>query len=105
MEFNVYQENARQFANYNKELGPFSVILNLVSNVGTLSNKLYYSLESSDGRFTTEEKLKVAISLGDIINDISNIAADLEINLDEIIALNLKKLEISKEQELKSNKN
>ena len=103
MDFNTYQENARQFANYHKELGPFSVILSLVSNVGTLSNKLYYALEGNDGGFSDEEKLKVAISLGDIIYDISNIAADLQINLGEIIALNLKKLEMIKEQEIKSN--
>ena len=103
MEFNVYQENARQFANYHKEVGPFSVILSLVSNVGNLSNKLYYALEGNEGGFSDEEKLKVAISLGDIVYDISNIAADLQINFDEIIALNLKKLEMAKEQEIKSN--
>ena len=105
MDFNTYQENARQFANYHKELGPFSVILSLVSNVGALSNKLYTALEGHDGGFSDEEKLKVAISLGDIIYDISNISADFQINLDEIIAINLRKLEMIKDKENKSNSN
>ena len=97
MEFNVYQENARQFANYHKELGPFSVILDLISNVGILGNKLYMALENNEGGFSDEEKAKVAISLGDIINNISNIASDLNINMDEIIALNLRKLTLMNE--------
>ena len=40
-DFNTYQDNIRQFAIYHKELGPFSVIMDLMNNVGILSNKLY----------------------------------------------------------------
>ena len=105
MDFNTYQENARQYANYHKELGPFSVILSLVGNVGSLSNKLYAALEGHDGGFSDEEKLKVAISLGDIIYDISNIAADFQINLDEIIAINLRKLQMMNENKSNNKSN
>ena len=94
MEFNTYQDNIRQFATYHKELGPFSVIMDLTGNVGTLSNKLYNVLENNDGSFSREEKIRIAISLGDIINNIANMAADLGITLDEVIALNMKKHEM-----------
>ena len=94
MNINEYQENIRQFANYHKELGPFQVILSLQNNVGILSGKLWNILENKNGEFTDEEKIKLAISLGDIINDVSNMASDLNASLDEILALNLKKIEM-----------
>ena len=93
-DFNTYQDNIRQFAIYHKELGPFSVIMDLMNNVGILSNKLYNVLEDKEGTFTHDEKIRIAISLGDIINNIANMASDLGITFDEVIALNLKKQEL-----------
>ena len=92
--FNEYQDTIRQFVTYNRELGPFAVIMDLMSNVGILSGKLYNSLNDANGEFTNDEKLKIAISLGDILNNISNISADLNISMNEIISLNIKKLEM-----------
>lgn len=93
-DFNTYQANIRQFAVYHKELGPFSVIMDLTSNVGILSNKLYNVLEDKEGTFTREEKIRIAISLGDIVNNVANMASDLDITFDEVISLNLKKHEL-----------
>ncbi len=99
MDFNEYQDNIRPYIDYHSELGPFQVILDLTSNVGILSNKLYKVLNNGEnGRFSDEEKAKVAISLGDILNNISNMASDLNISLEEIIALNLKKIELQSKQ-------
>jgi len=104
MDFNTYQENIRLYANYHKELGPFSVILDLINNVGRLGDKLHIILEENEGTFTPEDKAKISISLGDIINNISNISSDLGLKLNDIIALNLKKLEMiqQKNESLKS---
>ena len=95
MNFSEYQDNIRPYIDYPLELGPFQIILDLTNNVGILSNKLYNVLNNGEnGVFSDEEKAKVAISLGDILNNITNMASDLNISLDEIIALNLKKIEL-----------
>lgn len=99
MDFNTYQENARLFANYHKELGPYSVILDMINNIGILGGKLYTVLEQSNGTFTPDDKARVSISLGDIMNNIANIAADLGLTLDNIVSLNLRKMELSKSKE------
>lgn len=95
MNINEYQENISQFIDYHKELGPFQLILRLSNSVGILSNKLFNILNDNHGEFTDEEKIKIAISLGDIIKDVSNIATDLNITMDEVLAINLKKIELS----------
>ena len=95
MNINEYQDNVSQFADYHKELGPFQLILRLSNNVGILSDKLYNILQDKHGEFTDEEKIKIAISLGDIINDVANMASDLNITLEEILAINTKKIELS----------
>lgn len=95
MNINDYQDNVRQFSTYHKELGPFQLILDLTYNTGVLNNKLYNILQDKQGEFTNEEKIKLAISLGDIINNIANMASDLNITMEEILALNIKKIELS----------
>lgn len=95
MNITDYQDNISQFVDYHKELGPFQIILRLTNNVGILNSKLYNILNNTNGEFTDEEKLKIAISLGDIINDVAHMATDLNITLDEVLALNIKKIELS----------
>ena len=100
MSITEYQENISQFIDYHKELGPFQLILRLSNNVGILSNKLYNILNTTNGEFTDEEKVKIAISLGDIIRDIANMATDLNITMDEILALNIKKIELEQKNKV-----
>ena len=89
MEANDYQLQIRNFIEYPLEIGPFSVILDLQKDVGTLSEKLNKVLVENHGSFEHKDKFKVAISLGDILFDISNIATDLGYTLNDIISLNL----------------
>ena len=95
MNITDYQDNISQFVDYHKELGPFQIVLRLTNNVGILNSKLYNILNDTNGEFTDEEKMKIAISLGDIINDVAHMATDLNITLDEVLALNIKKIELS----------
>jgi len=66
---------------------PLNIDFEFIFNFAKLHN-------GENGVFSDEEKAKVAISLGDILNNITNMASDLNISLDEIIALNLKKIEL-----------
>lgn len=94
MDFNTYQETVHNLSDYKKEIGPFSMILAIIKDTGTISEKLRYILEDNDGSFNDEDKVRIAISLGDIINDVANMASDLGITLEEVIAINMKKMEM-----------
>ena len=98
MDLNTYQQNVYQLSEYHKELGPFSMILKMIGDIGVLGTKLHTVLEENKGAFTDEEKAKVSITLGDMLTDISNIAMDLNIPMSEVMALNLKKLELIKQR-------
>ena len=98
MDIVTYQETIRQFANYHKELGPFTMILSLGKHYGDLCEKLRSVLETKEGGFDKEDKVKLAISLGDIINDISNMCSDINFSMDDILNINLKKIELENQQ-------
>ena len=99
MEINEYQTQIRNFIEYPIEVGPFTVILELQKNVGNLSEKLNKVLINDHGSFSQEDKIKVAISLGDILNNISNIATDLSLSMNDVISINMTKLSKSKKSD------
>lgn len=99
MEINEYQTQIRNFIEYPVEVGPFTVILELQKNVGNLSEKLNKVLINDHGSFSQEDKIKVAISLGDILNNISNIATDLNLSMNDVISINMTKLSKSKKSD------
>jgi hypothetical protein len=103
MEINDYQKQIRDYIDYPLTLGPFSVILDLQNNVGNLSAKLNDALIKDHGSFTKETKTKAAISIGDILFDLSNIAYDLGFSFNEIISLNLMKHRMNIEKQIKEN--
>lgn len=99
MEINEYQTQIRNFIEYPVEVGPFTVILELQKNIGNLSEKLNKVLINDHGSFSQEDKIKVAISLGDILNNISNIATDLSLTMNDVISINMTKLSKSKKSD------
>jgi len=103
MEINDYQKQIRDYINYPVELGPFSVILDLQNNVGILANKLNDSLINDHGSFTKITKTKVIITLGDILNDICNMAFDLGFDMNDVIGMNITKHNMETEKKLKEN--
>ncbi len=98
MEIVTYQETIRQFANYHKELGPFTVILSLGKHYGDICEKLHNILENKEGGFEDEDKVRLAISIGDAINDLVNMSSDINFSMDDILNINLKKLQLENEQ-------
>lgn len=97
MEANEYQSQILKYKDYPSEIGPFTVILSLQSNVGRLSEKLNRILIDNHGSFDNKDKIKTLISLGDIMFDLTNIASDLGYTLNDVISLNLTKHSKSQE--------
>ena len=74
------------------------------SAFGDLSKKVNETLISNK-EFDRNQSLRFAISLGDILNAISNFALDIGVSMDEVIALNLKKIAVLKERQEKEQNN
>lgn len=91
MDINDYQSQIRNFIDYPIEIGPFTVILDLQKNVGNLSEKLNKSLTTDHGSFSKEDKIKIAISLGDILYNVTNMASDLGLTMNDVVSINLTK--------------
>ena len=102
MEINEYQAIVMNYADYPKEIGPFALALDLDKNAGILSGKLYDILVDKNDSINENERTKIAISLGDILYDIANMTSDLGLELEEVIALNLRKRQLIKEREIKA---
>ena len=101
MEINEYQTKIRNFIEYPVEVGPFTVILELQKNVGNLSEKLNKVLINDHGSFTKVTKTKAIISLGDILNNICNIAYDLGFDMNDVIGMNITKHNMEVEKKIK----
>lgn len=103
MDINDYQTQIRNYINYPPELGPFAVILDLQNNVGILANKLNKSLIEDHGNFTKVSKTKVIISLGDILNNVCNMAFDLGFDMNDVIGMSITKHNMEVEKKQKEN--
>ena len=104
MDLNDYQSQIRQHINYPTEVGPYSVILALMKDVGHLSEKLDDVLINDHGSFDDKKRLSTGITIGDILFDIVNLASDLNYSLNEIAAINLMKHNKESENKDKSKK-
>ena len=91
MDINEYQETIKNFATYNHDLGAFIVPLNIGSCVGALQTKVSNIMNSDSVEISQREKISLAISLGDILQQVSYMTSELGLTLDEVIALNIKK--------------
>ena len=100
MEINEYQETVKNYIDYPTELGPYYLILDMMGDVGKLSDKIKNTIKD-EATMAKEDKILINISLGDLMYHISLIASSLGVSLEEILALNLRKLSLQKEKDVK----
>jgi len=98
MEINEYQNQIINFITYPPELGPFYNTISLQNDIGNLSNKIKDLMDDPDQKIDRQYALKIAINLGDILGHVSNLANDMGLTLEELCALNLKKLQLEREK-------
>jgi len=104
IDVNQYQENVVSYNDYPKELGPYYSVMGIMAVTGTLAEKVQALLQTQDGKIDKRYAMKMAISLGDILRYISCMAADLNISMDEIMSINLKKLEMEAQKRMEEQK-
>jgi len=106
MEINEYQNQTINFRPYPPELGPFFNTICLQNDIGNLSEKIKELIQNPNQSIDRQYALKIAINLGDILGHVSNLANDIDITLEELCALNLRKLQLEREKfEKEQNKN
>ncbi len=98
MEINEYQNQTKNFKLYPVEIGPFYNCICLQSAIGQLSEKISDLIIDPNLKIDEDYALKIGISLGDIIGYAANLADDVGMSLEEICAINLRKLNLARQK-------
>lgn len=105
MELNEYQQISQNFAFYPHALGPYYTTLGTMSMLGKLSERLQKSLKENDGKISQRDKQLIGIAIGDVLYYLACTATDLNLSLDDICRMNIRKNSYQKEQEILNNTN
>lgn len=93
MDFSTYQQRSRQTARY-PDVGanPLYPTLGLCGEAGEVADKVKKVLRDRQGVFDVEVRQDLALELGDVLWYIAQLAAELDLDLEQIAAANLSKL-------------
>ncbi len=93
MNFNEYQQKSRQTALYpNKDNNFIYPTLGLVGEAGEVAEKIKKVIRDNDGIITSEKKEEIKKELGDVLWYVSNLAYELNIELEDVAQGNIEKL-------------
>ena len=93
MQFSEYQEKSRVTALYPDKNNNFVYpTLGLVGESGEIAEKIKKVLRDNNGELTEDKKTEIGKELGDVLWYISQLATELNMNLDEIAQGNIEKL-------------
>jgi NTP pyrophosphatase (non-canonical NTP hydrolase) len=101
MDFNEYQNKAKQFAIYKDKI--VYPTLGLASEAGEVCGKIKKIMRDTDGihnlKYKYDRVLEIKSELGDVLWYIANIAEDLNIPLQDIAEENIGKLQDRKDRD------
>jgi len=100
MTFEGYQIKAVATAIYGEGNVVIYPTLGLCGEAGEVAEKVKKVLRDKGGVFSDETKTELAKELGDVLWYIANIANDLGINLEDVAAGNIAKLESRRQRNL-----
>lgn len=92
MDFQNYQSKARTTAVYPTEYRIIYTTLGLCGEAGEISEKVKKVIRDKGGVFTEEDRAEISKELGDVLWYLSQLAADLDIRLEQVAEDNLEKL-------------
>ena len=92
MDFNAYQNAARETALYADDYRITYPALGLASEAGEVAGKVKKVLRDRGGKFEKDQIAAIKDELGDVLWYVASLAADLGIAMDEIAAGNIEKL-------------
>lgn len=94
MDFDDYQEKARQTANYPDIGAPYIYpVIGLAGESGELANKIKKIFRDDGGVLTAERKAQIEGELGDILWYVAQIATELHLSLSDVAEHSIEKLQ------------
>jgi len=99
MNFIEYQKEARKTAIYpNKGKNITYPALGLCGEAGEVAEKIKKIIRDCDGKISVKNRQSIHKELGDVLWYISNLATELDLNLDHIAQTNIEKLKDRKKR-------
>jgi len=98
MQGKEYQVKAKATAHYPKENALYYVSLGLTGEAGEIANKVKKIIRDDFGKLTFKRKEELKNELGDLLWYLAMLAEELNLDLDEIMENNIKKLASRKER-------
>lgn len=94
MDLNAYQAKARSTAIY-PDLGNNLIypVLGLLGEAGEVAEKVKKMVRDDGGELSDDRREAIRKELGDVLWYVSQVAAELDSNLDDIAGMNIRKLE------------
>lgn len=97
MKFNEYQDKALQFDLFGPErnvngVGFMEKVLGLVGEAGETADKFKKIIRDRGGAISDDDRLEITKELGDVMWYVAAIAAYLDVSLDDVAQINIKKL-------------
>ena len=96
--FNNYQKYARKTTIYKD--GIFYPALGLCGESGEVADKIKKIYRDNDGIISEENKEKLIKEMGDVLWYLANMAADLNVTLEDVAKKNLEKIQSRQEKDL-----
>ena len=98
MEFNDYQQRARQTAIYPQSHVIGYPALGLAGEVGEVAEHVKKMYRDDNGILTPERRAELKKEVGDVLWYIASLCHDIELTMNEVAEANLAKLESRKER-------
>ncbi len=92
MDFSQYQHFSRRTAEYPREAWLSYPALGLAGEAGEVAEHAKKAIRDDGGEVTAERREAIAKELGDVLWYVTQLASELELELDEIARENLEKL-------------
>lgn len=97
MDFQEYQQKARETAIYPNEQSILYPALGLCGECGEVAEKVKKVIRDKGGEFDEFDRMNIRKELGDVLWYIAQIASDLDLRLESVAIANVEKLRIRKQ--------
>ena len=97
MDFQDYQQKARETAIYPREYAVVYPALGLCGEAGEVAEKIKKVIRDNGGEFTEFDRMNIRKELGDVLWYMAQICSDLDLRLESVAVANVEKLRKRKE--------
>jgi NTP pyrophosphatase (non-canonical NTP hydrolase) len=98
MDFQDYQQKARETAIYPSEHSILYPTLGLCGEAGEVAEKVKKVIRDKGGEFDEFDRMSIRKELGDVLWYMAQICSDLDLRLESIAIANVEKLRLRKEK-------